>query len=93
MTHTDTRDADVVEALAPLAQTLAADDYQLTCARAEEHHVVVTVAAGPAACADCLVPKELTERMAVQRLRSLDSSAVWTVEIHYPGDHTEPTIP
>jgi hypothetical protein len=93
MTHTDIGDADIVQALAPLAQTLAADDYQMTCTRSGTHGVVMTVTAGPAACADCLVPKDLTERMARQRLRALDPSAAWTVQIHYPADTAETTAP
>jgi uncharacterized protein (DUF1684 family) len=93
MTDKDIGDADVVRALAPLAQTLAADDYRMTCTRSGTRHVVMTVTAGPAACADCLVPKVLTERMAVQRLRALDPSASWTVEIRYPADAAETTAP
>jgi hypothetical protein len=83
----------VSQALAPLARTLAADDYQLSCTRSAPHHVLVTVTAGPAACADCLVPKELTERMALQRLRALGPTAPWAVEIRYPADPAQTTAP
>ncbi|OPC84063.1 hypothetical protein B4N89_26830 [Embleya scabrispora] len=89
MTNKDISDEAVSQALAPLAQTLAADDYQLNCARSAPHHVLVTVTAGPAACADCLVPKELIERMALQRLRALGPSAPWAVEVRYPTDPAE----
>ncbi|MCF2531086.1 hypothetical protein [Yinghuangia soli] len=93
MTNNRIDEADITATLAPLAQTLAADDYLMTCAQPAPHHVLMTVAAGPAACADCLVPKDLTERMALQRLRTLDPSAPWTVEIRYPNDAAETTGP
>lgn len=91
MTDTLITEAAVSAALAPLAQTLAADDYRLSCSLTEPRNVLVTVVAGPEACAECLVPKELTQRMAVERLRQLDASVPWTVAIRYPADAAETT--
>ncbi len=94
MPHPAISDDTVSQALAPLAQALAADDYRLTCTRPADHHVLITVDAGPSACGDCLVPKDLTERMALRHLRGLAPTAGWTVEIRYPADDaSEPTAP
>ncbi|MEU0932976.1 MULTISPECIES: hypothetical protein [unclassified Embleya] len=93
MTHPDITDDAVSQALAPLARALAADDYRLTCVRPADHHVLITVDAGPSACADCLVPKDLTERMALRHLRPLAPTAGWTVEIRYPADDPTETAP
>jgi hypothetical protein len=44
--------------LADLRRTLAADDYALEVDR-DGPGVLVRITAGPAACADCLVPPEI----------------------------------
>lgn len=76
-------DAEIDAALAPLANGLAADDYRLDVARTGDFAVTLTVVAGPGACADCLVPKDITARMAEQRLAGVRRGA-WVVEVRYP---------
>lgn len=84
-TPTDTTPTDeaVTSALAPLANGLAADDYRLDIARTGDFAVTLTVVAGPEACADCLVPEDITRRMAVQRLSAV-RRAEWEVDVRYP---------
>ncbi|MDI2128126.1 hypothetical protein [Yinghuangia seranimata] len=88
MTATTPDDA-LATALAPLAAGLAADDYRLDIAHTGEFAVTLTVVAGPGACADCLVPRDITRRMAEQRLAEVRRGA-WTVDVRYPGDPTTP---
>lgn len=71
-------------ALAPVASALAADGYELT-ARFEEDALAVRIAAGPAACEDCLVPKSLMARMIVSALTDAGVPA-GQVDLTYPND-------
>jgi hypothetical protein len=80
-------DEAVTGALAPLAGMLAADDFHLAITRRGEAEITLTVSAGPAACPTCLVPKDITRRMAEQHLRSLEHRE-WDVEIGYPTDES-----
>jgi hypothetical protein len=73
---------EVREILQPLARTLAADDFQLAVEQTGERAVTLTVTAGPSACADCLVPQDITRRLAVKHLGRPE----WTVEVIYPSD-------
>lgn len=79
-------DEAVTAALAPLANGLAADDYRLDIARTGDFAVALTVVAGPEACADCLVPQDITRRMAEQRLTAVRRAA-WEIEVRYPEGH------
>ncbi|NUU25777.1 MAG: hypothetical protein HOV68_30370 [Streptomycetaceae bacterium] len=78
-------DDAVTAALAPLAGGLAADDYRLDIDRTGDFAVTLTVVAGPEACADCLVPQDITRRMAEQRLAGMHR-ADWRVDVRYPKD-------
>jgi hypothetical protein len=79
--------ATVAQALEPLATTLAADDYRLTVTAGSVagRSVSVEVAAGPAACADCLVPKTIFGELVRRRLAGVAPGA-WTIDIAYPAD-------
>ncbi|MGW0657583.1 hypothetical protein [Streptodolium elevatio] len=79
-------DEALTAALAPLANGLAADDYRLDIARTGDFAVSLTVVAGPEACADCLVPQDITRRMAEQRLTAVQRAA-WQIDVHYPEGH------
>ncbi|MCF2533788.1 hypothetical protein [Yinghuangia soli] len=81
----DPTDDAVAAALAPLANGLAADDYRLDITRTGPYAVTLAVVAGPAACADCLVPRDITRRMAEQRLTAI-RRAPWEVDVRYPAD-------
>ncbi len=53
--------AEVDAALQKFRDVLAADGYQLTWSLSQRDRVVIRIAAGPQACADCLVPLPVME--------------------------------
>lgn len=75
---------DVEEALRPMADILQADGYRLAVSRLEGSRVRLEVLAGPDACADCLVPKEIFESIAVDHLARAGLRSA--IEVHYPSD-------
>lgn len=76
--------AAVEEALAPLSHTLAADGYRLVAAVTGPGAVRLEVEAGPDACAECLVPKEVFSGIAAQRLAA--TGGHWDIDLRYPID-------
>ncbi|ORT57573.1 hypothetical protein [Streptomyces sp. CB03238] len=87
MTHPGPGGEGVAAALDPLARTLAADGYRLEVTRLEAaaRRLVLTIAAGEGACAECLVPEELLCRLARERLSAAIPGAPWNVEFVLPG--------
>ncbi|MGF1617306.1 MAG: hypothetical protein ACFCU2_05795 [Acidimicrobiia bacterium] len=81
------REDTIKELLAPLSRGLEADGYQLEVAL-RPGVIDLEVVAGPEACADCLVPRELMEQMFRARLgpdaTGLDHD---NVTVTYPADH------
>ena len=75
----------VEEALAGLRMGYEADGYQLAVEGVDDDTGVVRVriAAGPNACAECLVPKTSAAGMIAGSLRGLPVSRV---EVAYPTD-------
>jgi hypothetical protein len=61
--------------------TLAADDYHLTVVNKGDS-VEVRIAAGPDACADCLIPKPLMRAMLGDALAVPEH----TINLRYPTD-------
>jgi hypothetical protein len=74
------------DALEPVAQQLQADDYVLEYELTEDDVLDCTVVAGPEACEECLVPKELMSMMITDQLRSAGLS-ISDVHLRYPFDH------
>lgn len=72
------------ERIEPLAQSLAADGYQLKVAE-NGARVAVTVTAGPDACEDCLVPKDLMRGILASALGADGDS----IDIAYPADNAK----
>lgn len=68
-------------ALPGIRNTLAADDYHLTATRTPTG-VGVHITAGPTACDDCLVPKQLMRAMLRDALGVPES----TITLRYPTD-------
>lgn len=68
-------------ALASIKDTLAADDYRLTATETIAG-VEIRIAAGPAACDDCLVPKPLMRAMLHDALGVPED----TITLVYPTD-------
>ncbi|MCL2582560.1 MAG: hypothetical protein FWE35_08915 [Streptosporangiales bacterium] len=69
------------ERIEPLAQSLAADGYELKVAE-NGSRVAVTVVAGPDACEDCLVPKDLMRGILANALGADGDS----IDITYPKE-------
>jgi hypothetical protein len=68
------------QGLKDMQATLAADGYELD-AREEGERVVVTIAATPEACEDCLSPPEIM-RPILGKTLAVPAEAI---ELHYPG--------
>ncbi|MDE3074039.1 MAG: hypothetical protein KGJ86_01305 [Chloroflexota bacterium] len=73
------------EALAGIRQSLVADGYDLRIDGLEGGRLRLSILAGPEACEECLVPKDLMKRMLMQCLESSDE--VQDIELHYPAEH------
>ena len=76
----------VRELVAPLVTGLEADGYSLEVA-VEPGVILLDVIAGPDACDDCLVPRELMEEMFRARLRT-DATGLGhdNVRLTYPAE-------
>jgi len=76
----------ITEALASLGTMLEADGYALELREEGADLLVAEIKAGPAACADCLVPKEMMRGDFDSALRkALDAPP--DVELIYPADN------
>jgi hypothetical protein len=74
-------------ALDPLVQALEADGYSLDVAGAGEE-LELSVVAGPAACAECLVPKPLMQQLMAQALADAGVEvAAERLRLEYPPEH------
>jgi hypothetical protein len=69
-------------ALEPMREMLAADGYDLRLEEASATSVRLRVVAGPEACDDCLVPKEVFAGIVRDRL----PAEVAEVIVRYPSD-------
>jgi len=77
---------DAIEAaLQPIRKSLQADGYDLVVNNFHEGVLSVEIQAGPQACVECLVPKDLMELMIQQSVKTLARS----VQVQYP----EPSEP
>lgn len=78
--------ADLLGALSGIQTSLRSDGYDLTVAAAEMR-ITVAIGAGPGACADCLIPRDLMRQMIISELghRGVQLGNR-SVEIRYPTD-------
>jgi hypothetical protein len=60
--------ADLDDALQRFRDMLASDGYTLSWSVTDQGRVVVQIAAGPDACADCLVPRPVMETIMSKAL-------------------------
>lgn len=74
-----------VSALKPFASGLAADGYALEVSRLDGDGLRVEIAAGPDACEDCLIPREMFTGMLSSRLNS-EGVEFSDLVLVYPGD-------
>lgn len=58
---------DAKKALQPLSESVQHDGYSLEIG-VDEQRVEISVVAGPGACEDCLVPKDVMSMIALQAL-------------------------
>lgn len=68
-------------ALDKIRKSLAAEDYELRVT-VRDDGAAVAIAAGPEACADCLVPKDLMRAMLAPAL----GVPAETIELAYPAE-------
>lgn len=80
------RDVELaVSALNPFASGLAADGYELEVSSPGGGRLAVEIVAGPDACEDCLIPKEMFTAMISSRLSS-EGVAFSELTLAYPTD-------
>lgn len=75
----------IVDALASLGEMLAADGYALDLREEGADVLVAEIKAGPDACADCLVPKEMMRGYLDSALRAAVDIPP-EVRLIYPAD-------
>lgn len=75
----------VVAALHPYSSGLEADGYWLQVGLADGDGLCVEVVAGPEACEDCLIPKEMFTSMIASTLNS-KGLAFGQITLVYPND-------
>ena len=75
----------VVAALHPYSSGLEADGYSLQVGLAEGNGLHLEIVAGPEACEDCLIPKEMFTPMIASTLNS-KGLAFDQITLVYPND-------
>lgn len=78
--------AYIAEALSSLSTMLEADGYRLQLEEPVPGLLVAKIEAGPDACADCLVPREIMRRYFVDALRPVCDLGVPEIKLLYPGE-------
>ncbi len=66
---------------------LSADGYQLDLTDEGDEAILASITAGPDACADCLVPKEMMKIYFDSALREALGDEAPDVSLAYPADH------
>ena len=74
-----------VSALQPFSSALAADGYSLVVSALDGDGLAVEIVAGPDACEDCLIPKEMFAGMLSARLSS-EGVVFSDLTLVYPTD-------
>ena len=79
-------ESDVHALLTDIRDSLRSDGYELTV-RSVTPQLSLAIAAGPDACEDCLVGKDLMARHVVAALEELDANLdASAIAITYPGE-------
>jgi hypothetical protein len=81
---------DVTRALSSLGEMLAADGYALELNEEMGEVLVAEIRAGPEACADCLVPRDMMRAYVEAALRDGLGREPPTVRLVYPSEAAAP---
>jgi len=76
----------ITEALSSLKGMLEADGYGLDLSEEGAIRLVARIEAGPDACEDCLVPKDMMRRYFEEALRPVCEFGVPEIRLVYPGE-------
>jgi hypothetical protein len=76
----------ITKALTSLTSMLDADGYRLSVSEEGAATLVARIEAGPDACEDCLVPKEMMRRYFEDALRPVCELGLPDIRLFYPGD-------
>ncbi len=76
----------IANALTSLTAMLDADGYRLSVSEEGPAKLVARIEAGPDACEDCLVHKDLMRRYFEDALRSVCELGLPDIRLIYPGD-------
>ncbi len=74
-------------ALGALRALLSADGYDLQTVEASRAGIILQIAAGEGACAECLVPASMMSLYVRDALKGLPASAGIPIELRYPPPH------
>lgn len=84
-------ESDVYALLTDIRDSLRSDGYELTV-RSVAPQISLAIDAGPDACEDCLVGKDLMSKYVVAALSELDQQLdASDIAIAYPGEGSVPT--
>jgi len=84
-------ESDVYALLTDIRDSLRSDGYELTV-RSVAPQISLAISAGPDACEDCLVGKDLMIRHVMVALSELDPQPETSdIAIAYPGEGSVPT--
>lgn len=78
--------SEIEAALSSLKAMLAADGYELDVDGNGPDMLVARISAGPQACEDCLVPKDMMRRYFIEALRPVWDAGMPEIRLLYPGD-------
>lgn len=78
----------IVDALASLRAMLEADGYRLELGEEGPDLLVAAISPGPAACADCLVPKDMMRSYFESALRNVLEFGMPEIRLIYPADRS-----
>jgi hypothetical protein len=83
--------ASIADALTSLRTMLAADGYELEIGETTPDFIVAEIKAGPDACADCLVPKDIMRAQFINTLRTSLGIEPPDIRLIYPTDSRHDT--
>lgn len=77
----DPQREELTQLLRPLSESLAADGGVLSVEGVRDSTLVIRLTLAPDACQDCIVPDEMIEAMVLDRVGSLASPTIASVDV------------